>query len=291
MSKERYCFLKTIFRMAMSSPFCIAGFNIYSLDDARSMVKGAESISAPIMLMVNKPAIAEMSVGEWSEMIRMIARYSTVPVIAHLDHTTDFSVLEAACRAGFDSVMFDGSQLPIEENVKISKELKAIGGEAGVLVEAEIGAVGYSAESGVENYNAALTDIRDAVHFWEETRVDLMAISIGNVHRMETKGANLEYELLSQIGHNTDVPLVLHGTSGISDSDLEKLSKTKISKVNIGTSLRIAFGNTLRESYENMPLVYDRYKLFSEALQAVSNETVRYLKLLGLETFQNTTKG
>ena len=129
---------------AVHEDHIFAGFNVFSLDDAHAIVKAAEKIGAPVMLMVNKLAMNQFPIEVWADTLNMLTKYAGVPVCAHLDHTTDMAVLERACKAGFDSVMFDGSQLPLEENIAQTRKVVEMAHGLGVAVEAEIGAVGYS---------------------------------------------------------------------------------------------------------------------------------------------------
>lgn len=258
-----------------------AGFNVFSLDDAYEVVKAAEQIGAPVMLMVNKLAVGLYPIEIWADTLNMLTRHASVPVCAHLDHTTDIGVIERACKAGFDSVMFDGSQLPLEENIAQTKRVVALAHGLGVAVEAEIGAVGYSDGAGGKDYKAAMTDPKEAGRFARETGVDWMAVSVGNVHRMETQDAVIDFDLLSRIEEETDVPLVLHGSTGIKDADMEKLLPTHVCKVNIGTALRMAFGNTLRGEFEKNPKAFDRTELFAKPLQMVREEAEKKMTMLG----------
>lgn len=266
---------------AVHEDHIFAGFNVFSLDDAHEIVKAAEKIGAPVMLMVNKLAVNLMPIEMWADTLNMLTKYASVPVCAHLDHTTDFNVLERACKAGFDSVMFDGSQLPLAENIRQTRAVVEMAHGLGVAVEAEIGAVGYSDGGGGKNYKATKTSVKEAGAFARETGVDWMAVSIGNVHRMETQDAVIDFDLLAKIEKETDVPLVLHGSTGIKDEDMAKLLGTHVVKVNIGTALRMAFGNTLREEYKKYPDAFDRVKLFELPLQKLQEAAEQKMTMLG----------
>ena len=268
---------------AVHEDHIFAGFNVFSLDDAHAIVKAAEKIGAPVMLMVNKLAMNQFPIEVWADTLNMLTKYAGVPVCAHLDHTTDMAVLERACKAGFDSVMFDGSQLPLEENIAQTRKVVEMAHGLGVAVEAEIGAVGYSDGAGGKEYKAAKTDPAEAGRFARETGVDWMAVSVGNVHRMETQDAVIDFDLLAQIEQQTDVPLVLHGSTGIKDADMKRLLATHVAKVNIGTALRMAFGNTLRGEFEKDPKAFDRVKLFRTPLEKVAEEAEKKMVMLGCQ--------
>lgn len=266
---------------AVHEKHIFAGFNVFSLDDAYAVVKAAEKIGAPVMLMINKLAVGLFPIEMWADTLNMLTKYASVPVCAHLDHTTDLTVIERACKAGFDSVMFDGSQLPLEENIAKTRAVVEMAHGLGVAVEAEIGAVGYSDGAGGKDYKAAMTDPKEAGRFARETGVDWMAVSVGNVHRMETQDAVIDFDLLAGIEKETDVPLVLHGSTGIKDADMKKLLSTHVVKVNIGTALRMAFGNTLRGEFEKDPKAFDRVGLFERPLKMVEDEAEKKMTMLG----------
>ncbi|MDY3618230.1 class II fructose-bisphosphate aldolase [Agathobaculum sp.] len=274
-------FFTDLMGKAVHEKHVFAGFNVFSLDDAYEIVRAAEKIGAPVMLMVNKLAVGLYPIEVWADTLNMLVRHASVPVCAHLDHTTDINVIERACKAGFDSVMFDGSQLPLEENIAQTRRVVELAHGLGVAVEAEIGAVGYSDGAGGKDYKSAMTDPKEAGRFARETHVDWLAVSVGNVHRMETQDAVIDFDLLSQIEKETDVPLVLHGSTGIKDADMKKLLPTHVCKVNIGTALRMAFGNTLRAEFEKNPKAFDRTELFAKPLQMVREEAEKKMVMLG----------
>jgi len=276
----------SIIKDAAKSGIIIGGFNVFSVDDAIEVVRAAEEINTPVMLMVNKVGISYMPVEIWASVLRPIAKRASIPVIVHLDHTTDMDVIRRACKSGFDSVMFDGSQFPLEENICQTRIAAQIAHASGVLLEAEIGAVGYSDGAAGLDYVAAMTDPEEAARFEKESYVDWMAISIGNVHRMQEQAAAIDFALLNKIESCTDVPLVIHGSTGITDEDMVKLRNTRVAKVNIGTALRMAFGNTLREEITSKPLVFDRIELFKEPLAALREAAKERLKILSAQDGQ-----
>jgi len=264
----------------------VAGFNVFGVDDAQAVIRAAEEINAPVILMVNKLAASIMSVDKWGRVLRVLANQSGVPVCVHLDHTTDFEVIKLAVRSGFDSVMYDGSQLPLEQNIENTRRVVGFAHANGVLAEAEIGAVGYSDREERE-YKAEFTDPHDAGMFAAETRLDWMAVSVGNVHRMEVQNAKIDYDLLKKIQKQTDVPLVIHGSTGISDQEMEKLKATRVAKVNIGTALRMAFGKTLGKQFERDPSLFDRVGLLAEPLKQVQEVARNKMLLLGMKEYCN----
>lgn len=275
-----------LMQLASKRPCIIAGFNVFSSDDAGAVVAAAQKVKAPVCLMINRQAAGVMSVEQWAEVLRSHSKRAEVPVYVHLDHTTDLNIIKRACRAGFDSVMFDGSQLSLEENIRQTKAAAKIAHAAGVLLEAEIGAVGYRKNSIKGNYRADLTNPEEAKRFAQETHVDWLAVSVGNVHRMEKQSASIHFDLLAEIESAVDMPLVIHGSTGITDEDLSRLCRTKVAKVNIGTALRMAFGYALREEIRTHPDTFDRLTLMEKPLLAVEEEAIHKMELLGLCNIQ-----
>ncbi|MCH4889823.1 class II fructose-bisphosphate aldolase [Acidaminobacter sp. JC074] len=273
--------LKEILKEAYKNKYAIAGFNVYGYEDAISVVKASEKLNLPVILMTNVDAINHMPIKILGKMLIEIAEKAKVPVVVHLDHGKTIEVVKKALEAGFSSVMYDGSALPLEENIRNTKAVVDLASKYGASVEGEIGSVGYSDPA--LNSNASYTDPSEAQLFFEKTGVDALAVAIGTLHRMTEQEAVIQYELLEQIEAMTHVPLVLHGSTGVKDSDLKKLSSKGICKVNIGTAIRMAFGHTMRDEFNKNPLEFDRIKLFKEPMKQVEQVVMHKMRILGGE--------
>jgi len=175
--------------------------------------------------------------------------------------------------------MYDGSQLPLEANIAGTKRVAAYAHAAGCSVEAEIGSVPYS--EGRTHIRSELTDLKEAVIFAKESNLDAMAISIGNVHRLRTPAATIDFELLANIEASVPVPLVIHGTSGIFERDIARLAKTRVAKFNIGTCIRQAFGKGLRETLSASLDLFDRLEIMKRLMPYITQEAKRMMRLLG----------
>lgn len=256
----------------------IAAFNVFGYEDARMVVDAAEENHCPTILMVNRDAAAHMPLPLLGPLLRRMAEAANVPVAVHLDHAIETQSIREAVQNGFSSVMFDGSQLPFPENVACTCETMDIAKPLDVSVEAEIGSVAYSDPS----IKAAhiYTDPEEAKAFWEATRVDCLAVSVGTVHRMTAQTARLQYDRLESIQKLIQVPLVIHGSTGVSDEDLKRLSREGVSKINIGTCLRMAFGRGLREAVQSNPDEFDRIHLFQRPMQLVKEAASQKMQLL-----------
>lgn len=245
----------------------VPAFNVFGYEDARAVVHAAEEIGAPVILAANLVAVKHMPLRYLGPLLARIAEDASVPVAVHLDHGKDYVAVREAIDCGFSSVMFDGSQLPLEENITRTREITELAHRSGVSMEAEIGSVGYSDPSIPMKHE--LSDPDEAALFARETGIDAVAVSIGTVHRMESQAAQLDFDRLQAIQDKTDTPLVIHGSTGVPDDQLRKLVTYRVGKINIGTALRMAFGRSMRDEMARQPEAFDRVAWFGPAMEAV----------------------
>ncbi len=209
-------------------------------------------------------------------MFRTLADSASVPVVAHLDHGYEAEECREAIDCGFTSVMFDGSRKPVAQNIEETAAIAEMAHAAGASCEGEIGFVGYA-----EGEASARTDPDDAARFAGQTDVDAMAVSLGNVHLQLTKAAEIDLDALAAIEAVTDVPLVLHGGSGIPVEMRRHLAKNShVCKFNIGTELRMAFGAALRDAVNSDPSRFDRVSILKETEAPVCEATRDVLRAL-----------
>lgn len=272
------CNMKTIIKEAANSNYIVPGFNVFGYEDAIAVVRAAEELNKPSLLMINKLAADYMPIEYWGKLLRAIAEDAKVPISVHLDHCKNFDLIIRAIKSGFSSVMYDGSQLPIEENIKRTKEITKVAKVFDVSVEGEIGSVPYADIPG--HAKDLLTKVDDAVRFTTETNVDWVAVAIGQVHRLQHTKSEINFDILKEIQNNISKPIVIHGGSGIKETDLIKMTKYKVGKINVGTSLRMAFGEELKHQVIKNPEEFDRIKLFSEPSKAVIEVTKKMFNIL-----------
>lgn len=272
------CNMKTIIKEAANSNYIVPGFNVFGYEDAIAVVRAAEELNKPSLLMVNKLATDYMPIEYWGKLLRAIADDAKVPISVHLDHCKNFDAIIRAINSGFSSVMYDGSQLPIDENIKRTKEIVKVAKVFDVSVEGEIGSVPYADLPG--HARDMLTKVEDAVRFTTETDIDWVAVAIGQVHRLQYTKSEINFDILEEIQNKISKPIVIHGGSGIKDKDLVKMTKYKVGKINVGTSLRIAFGEELKHQVIKNPEEFDRIKLFSEPSKAVIEVTKKMFNIL-----------
>ncbi len=276
--------LNDVLKHTKSGGFAVPAFNIFGFEDANAVVQAAEELKAPVILATNKVAIAHTPIEVLGKMLTELANQANVPVVVHLDHGNDYETVAQAIDVGYSSVMYDGSQLSLKENIKTTKEIVKMAHAFSIPVEAEIGSVGYT--NPAMGMKEMLTDPQEAREFALETGVDALAVAVGTLHRMEEQTAPIQYDLIKEIESQTDIPLVLHGSTGVADEDLIRISRTNFGKVNIGTALRMAFGNTLRNILEENPEQYDRMELFKEPIKQVKSTAKNKIKLLNTHKYQ-----
>jgi fructose-bisphosphate aldolase class II len=257
----------------------VGAFNVIQLEHAEAIVSGAAEAEAPVILQVSENTVRFRGGIEPVALAALsLARHATVPVAVHLDHAESPELVHEAVRLGFTSVMFDGSNLAYEANVAATAEVVAQCHAHGVWVEAELGPVG--GKNGV-HAPGVRTDPEEAARFVAATKVDALAVAVGTSHAMLTRDATLDFDLIRQLRARVAVPLVLHGSSGVSDADLTRAVAAGMTKVNIATRLNNAFTAAVRAYLEEHPSVVDPRTYLGKARAAVAVEVSHLLHVLG----------
>lgn len=269
--------LKDVLTPCLTDGTAVAGLVVLGWEDALAFTRAAEAEGRPVILQAGPGARAHTPLPVLAAMFRTLGEAASVPVVAHLDHGEDRDTCARAIDCGFTSVMYDGSALPLAENIARTAEITALAHAAGVSVEAELGFVGYAAGAPSQG-----TDPAQVARFAQETGVDALAISIGNVHLMTAAGAEVDEDRLAAIqAAAPTLPLVLHGGSGLPPHLRRRLARdTTLAKVNIGTELRQAFGQALRATLAADPQVFDRLRILGATLPAL--ETAARQAIAGL---------
>jgi fructose-bisphosphate aldolase class II len=271
--------LKDILLPAQDKNYAVACFNVFGYEDARAVVDSAEARNASVILSINLDMRQFMTMEEIVGMLRPMAEKSKAPVCLHLDHTYEVDAVKEAIDAGFTSVMFDGSQLPISENISSIRDVVDYAHPKGVSVEAEVGSVPYA--SGRDHIKSALTEVADALMMEQQGQPDALAISIGNVHRLESGSVEIDLERFNELEKALNLPLVIHGTSGLEDKDIQTLSLRQVAKFNVGTVLRKSFGNSLRSTLESDPELFDRIAIMKKVIPDLKATASKVISLLG----------
>ena len=271
--------LKDILIPAQDGGYAVACFNVFGYEDALAVVEAAEVRNASVILSINLDMRQFMTMEQIIGMLRPMAEKAKVPVCLHLDHTYEIDIVKQAVDSGFTSVMFDGSQLPISENIASIRDIVSYAHPKGVSVEAEVGSVPYA--TGRDHIKSAITEVSEALAMEEQGQPDALAISIGNLHRLESGSVAIDLDCFNELEKALSVPLVIHGTSGLEDKDIQMLALRQVAKFNVGTILRKSFGNSLRSTLESNPDLFDRITIMQQVIPNMSSTASKIIRLLG----------
>ncbi len=260
----------------------IGAFNFNDMTDMHGVMNAAMSRHVPCILMASASAVKYMGIHFVREMFQAATMTSDVPLYLMLDHSESIETCAQCIDNGFSLVMYDGSALPFDENVRNTREVVRIAHARGVLVEAEIGRLpGREEHLEVSEMDALATDPQEAKTFWESTGVDLLAISFGTAHGFYKSEPKLNYDVLQRTRKLTDAPLVMHGGTGVPDDDIRKAIACGVKKVNVGTEIKYAYTSALREALARLPNEIDPRKVLVKAKEAVQAAVEGRLGVLG----------
>jgi len=240
-------------RAARTGGRAVVGFSIYNLEQGLGIVRAAEAEQLPVLLQAGSSAFRYAGREPLARLALGLAESSSAEVGVHLDHATDLAEIEACLRTGYTSVMFDGSALPLEENVRVTSGVVRAAHDAGAWVEAELAGIAGDEDESTGAQASALTDPAIAAEFVAATGVDALAVAVGNVHGVPTEPVVLDLDRLASIARVVDVPLVLHGASGLPDDDVQAAISLGVAKLNVNTELRHAFRAGLLETASAPP--------------------------------------
>ena len=238
--------LKNILKMAESKDMAIAAFNVTSLEGILAVIEAAEDEDTPVILQFANAAHSKyISLEDIGRVMVAFADKSKVPVCVHLDHGNNFDEIKRALDLGFTSIMYDGSELSLKQNIANTKYAKILADEYGASIEAELGSMGTEGEN--ENILGAYTDPEVARVFVNETGIDALAASFGTVHGIYKSRPNLDFDIISGIRKLSGIPVVMHGGSGRSDSDFKKCIDCGVRKINYYTYAAKYAGDAIRD--------------------------------------------
>jgi len=253
-------------------------FNTTNLEMTLAIIQGAEEIGFPVIVQITPTNIKLSGYDYIAHIVKSAAEKVNIPVTLHLDHGMTFEDIKQAVDAGFNSVMIDASKLPYEENIKFTREVVEYCHERGVSVEAELGELGGK-EDDHETDESAQTDPMLAREFVERTGIDLLAVSVGNIHGLDEQ-PKINLELLREIADTVEIPLVIHGGSGIPEDILAQLKNYNIRKINIASDLRKRFISSIGRRYEQNPNEYNLISVLLEAQSGVKEVVIDKLSTL-----------
>ena len=265
--------MKSLLEQAKKNYRGIGAFSVGNMEMVKGAVEAAEELNTPIILQIAEVRLNHSPLALMGPMMVQAAKEAKVEIAVHLDHGLTMEVVQKALDYGFTSVMFDSSTYPFEENIKRTREVVRLAEKYGATTEAELGLVGGS-EDGSYDHGIRCTNPDDAKLFCERTGIDALAVAIGNAHGNYPVAPKLAFDVLEEIHKKTEVPLVLHGGSGITDDDFQKAISLGIVKVNIAT----ASFNKLTQRAEEYLQSEGKHNFFSlnEAMVQGTYENVKH---------------
>ena len=262
--------------------YAVGAFNAENMEMVQAIVAAAEELRAPVMIQTTPGTLRYAPPAMFAAMVRTAAEAVSVPVCLHLDHGSSFGLCARSIRDGYGSVMIDGSALSFEENVALTKKVTEMAEACGIPVEAELGRVGGK-EDDTESDGCGYTDPAEAAEFVLRTGVTSLAIGVGTAHGFYTEKPVLNVRRVSECREAVEVPLVLHGASGLSDEDVRECIRRGISKVNFATELRNAYLQAVRRAVSADPGLYDPKKIGAPAMAAVKEQVMCRIKVCGCD--------
>ena len=296
---------KKLLNLAKKGGYAVGAFNINNLEILQAIVSAGEAERSPAIIAVSEGAIQYAGLPFIVSMARIASEWASIPLSLHLDHGKDLEVIRSCVEKGFTSVMIDGSHLPFQENIDVTKKVVEMASPRGISVEGELGRLkGIEEKVSVSDQEAFLTDPQAAEEFVKKTGVDSLAVAIGTSHgAYKFKGeSKLDFERLAEIGRRVDIPLVLHGASGVPKPILEKAERfgaklpgakgipdeaiqraisLGICKINIDTDLRLSFVGAIREVLTTKPEEFDPRKIIGPGREAIKRTVQSKMRLFG----------
>lgn len=270
---------KSILDKANEGGYAVGAFNVNNMEILQAVIAAAEAEKSPVIIQTSEGAIKYAGADYLSAMVTLAARKASVPVALHLDHGTTYETIISCIRNGWTSIMFDGSHYPLAENIEHTNEFIKIAHAVGVSVEAELGRLGGIEDNiSVDEKDARLTSPKEAVEFVEKTGVDYLAIAIGTAHGKYKGEPKLDFDRLKEIKGLLNMPIVLHGASGVPEESIITAVKYGINKINIDTDVRQAFTDGIHKVFNDTPGEFDPRKICGparEAMQAVVQQKMR----------------
>lgn len=269
--------LTTLLKKANKNNYAVAGLVVLGWEDALAYTQAADETGIPIILQAGPSCREHTPVPILGKMFRYLADQTKTHICCHIDHGYSLKECKEGMDNGFTSVMFDGSKLPLSKNINASLSIVKLAKSYKVSVEGEVGIVGYHNGKISEG-----TKVNEAKRFVDESEVDAIAISVGNTHLQTNKIAKIDIKKIIDLQNVINIPLVLHGSSGIANAMRRKIAKTtNVAKFNIGTELRLIFGNALRANILQDKDVFDRLKILKPTIKEIKKVAMKVILNIG----------
>ena len=272
-----YVTTREMLKQALEGRYAIGAFNAENMEMVQAIIAGAEQMRAPVMIQTTPGTLKYADPVVFAGMVSRMAETASVPVALHLDHGNSYELAEYCVKEGYTSVMIDGSLLPFEENIALSRRVVEMAGD--IPVEAELGTVGGKEDT--HSAGIAYTDPDQAMEFVARTEVDSLAVGVGTSHGVYKGVPRVNVEVLSAIRKVVSIPLVLHGTSGVPDEQVRDCVSRGICKVNYATDLRIAFMNGVKAHMASHPEDFDPKKYGIPGMEEVKKYVMQKMEVVG----------
>ncbi|WP_341513445.1 class II fructose-bisphosphate aldolase [Mesomycoplasma ovipneumoniae] len=269
---------RSVFLKLNAENKAIFAFNVLNLETLLAVIKAGEISQKPLIIQLSQGAIKYSRIEILAPMILSAIQNSSGEFIFHLDHCGDLNLFEKYLEFGFNSAMFDGSIFPINENIEKSLKAKSIADKKNVFLELEIGQIGGK-EIGHQENTEQIFEIDSVKKFYQKTEPDLLAIAFGTAHGIYKKKANLDWDLVKNFKKDYKIPLVMHGTSGLSLEEIKKAINFGINKINVGTDLLVSYSNEVEKYFQENPKSYDIRKINQKGIEKMIQKVLFYLEL------------
>jgi tagatose bisphosphate family class II aldolase len=269
----------------------IAAFNVHNLETIQAVAEGAAEERAPVIIQTTPGTLKHAGIPYIAACVKEAAKIYDIPIALHVDHCPSYKTIVQCIQHGYTSVMIDGSQLPYGENVELVRKVVETAHYCGVAVEGELGRIGgVEDDVFVDERDAAFTVPSEAKEFVEATGIDFLAIAIGTAHGMYKGEPKLDFQRLSFIKEVVDVPLVLHGASGVPEASIREAIRRGICKINIATELKIPMADAIKECFKNNPDENDPRNYMGNAKQAVKKAVREKIRMCMSNGFADELK-
>lgn len=267
---------------AKQEGFAVGQFNVNNLEFVQAIIEAGKEEESPLIFGASEGAIRYMGLHNVVALARVAAEESKLPVALHLDHGSSFEMVMKCIQAGFSSVMFDGSHYPFEENIRLTKKVVEAAHAVGVSVEGELGTIsGVEDDLDVKEEDAAIAKPEEAIRFWQETRVDAMAIAVGTAHGMYKGEPKIHFDVIDEVSQAIEAPIVLHGGSGVPDDSIRRSISLGVGKINVNTENQVASVKVVRELLTANPEMIDPRKYLGPAREAIKETVKEKMRLFG----------
>ncbi|MBT9140064.1 MAG: putative fructose-bisphosphate aldolase [Dehalococcoidia bacterium] len=274
--------LQEVLSAADRGAYAVGAFNTNNMEIIQAIVEVAEEEKSPVILQASQGALKYAGIQYIVAMVRAAVETSSIPVVLHLDHGTSFAQTMLCLKHGFTSVMFDGSSYSLAENIAATRKVADVAHAMGASVEGELGKIGGTEDDiSVDEQDALFTDPDEAERFVSESRVDALAVAIGTAHGPYKGEPQLDFVRLESINRSVDVPIVLHGASGVPAESIRKAIALGVCKINIDTELRQAFARGVRQVLQNKQEEYDPRKILGPAKEEIKMIVREKMRLFG----------